>query len=65
MLGDGGVPELERRSELAHRVLAPNQPADDHQPVRIGERPQQLGGGAGGHRHAGGLYFHTCVYTPA
>ena len=63
MLGNQGLLYLKFGSEAANALISLNEPADDHETMRVRQRPQQITGIRRSCRHVWYLYLHTCVYA--
>ncbi len=63
MLGHRGIPDAQELGHIAHRLLAIDQLAQDHQPVPVGQRLEHFLGLGGLVAHLVEFYFHSCVYT--
>src|SRR5215471_13195553 len=63
MLRYRGVTKVKERSKLADRTLALDQPADDQEPVPVGQHHQQMARLIGRLLHHFAIYFHIFVYS--
>jgi hypothetical protein len=64
MLRQGGLRHADQRQQLAHRVLAAGQLAQDHQPTLAGERAQQARRGSSAFPETGHIEGRGIDHAP-